>query len=81
VCGSRSGRDLDKWAATGLTREPSAKVPAPRVAEAELALECRVLAVTDLRPEGFLDQSLESHYLDQDYHRVYFGEVLAAWQA
>lgn len=81
LCGSRSGRDTDKWAATGLTHHPSEKVPVPRVSQAELVLECRVVAVTDLRPEGFLDQSLERHYLDQDYHRVYFGEVLAAWQA
>jgi len=81
LCGSRSGRDCDKWAATGLNTAPSGEIPVPRVAQATLSLECRVLAVTDLQPGGFLDGEIERHYPDRDYHRVYFGHVLGAWQA
>lgn len=80
LCGTRSGRDTDKWAASGLQAEPSTEIPVPRVAEAELALECRVVGVTDLTPNGFLDRDLTSHYPDRDYHRLYFGRVVAAWQ-
>ena len=52
----------------------------PRVAQAEQAFECRVLATVDLDPKGFIEPSLERLYPISDYHRVYFGHVLAAWQ-
>lgn len=80
LCGSRSGRDTDKWTAAGIAPEPSAAVGAPRVCGARLALECRVLATLDLDPARFLDRSVEELYPAKDYHRVYLGEVLAAWE-
>src|SRR5512135_1981709 len=50
LCGSTSGRDTDKWRESRLGRVPGTAVPVPRVAEADLALECRVLATLDLDP-------------------------------
>lgn len=41
-CGVRSGRELDKWAACGLTPEAASQVSAPMVAESPLSIECRV---------------------------------------
>ena len=41
LCGSKSGRDLDKIAAAGLTPEAAVQVKAPVFREAELVLECR----------------------------------------
>lgn len=81
LCGSQSGRDGDKWAAAGLHPAPPGAIPVPRVAQATLALECRVLAVTDLQPGGFRDGEIERHYPERDYHRVYFGHVLGAWRS
>ncbi len=81
LCGAKSGRDIDKWKETGLAHEPSVEVPVPRVVQAELVLECRVAAFTDIRPEGFLTDEPTAFYSSGDYHRVYFGEVLAAWRA
>ncbi len=77
-CGSRSGRDEDKVKATGLTPIASRRVSAPSFEEAELVLECRKSYFSDLDPAHFLDPSIEQHYPAKDYHRVYFGEVLAA---
>jgi len=78
VCGERSGRDLDKWAASKLTREPSLAVAVPRVAQARLALECKVLAQLDLAPAGFLDPSIAALYPQKDFHRAYLGQVVKA---
>jgi flavin reductase (DIM6/NTAB) family NADH-FMN oxidoreductase RutF len=78
-CGTRSGRDLDKWSATGLGQHPSERVAVPRVVQAHLALECRVLATVDVDPKRFLDAEIQDLYPRADYHRVFFGEVLAAW--
>lgn len=77
-CGSRSGRDEDKVKAAGLTPGASRRVRAPSFEEAELVLECRKSYFSDLDPSHFLDASIHAHYPARDYHRVYFGEVLAA---
>jgi flavin reductase (DIM6/NTAB) family NADH-FMN oxidoreductase RutF len=81
LCGSRSGRDGDKWVAGGITPEPSGAVKVPRVRDARRVLECRVLATLDLDPGRFLDPTIEDLYPAKDYHRVYLGEVLAAWES
>lgn len=46
--GVRSGRDHDKWKATGLTPMPGIAVASPTIAESPLSIECRVKSVTDL---------------------------------
>ncbi len=46
--GIASGRNTDKWQATGLTPERSARVDAPYVAEFPLVLECRLLHAIEL---------------------------------
>ena len=79
LCGTRSGRDLDKWEAAGIWPEPSERVAVPRVKGAELSLECRVIATFEVDPARFLDRSIEELYPLRDYHRAFVGEVLAAW--
>lgn len=79
-CGTKSGRDFDKWAETGLEQEAAQTVAVPRVAGAKLAFECRVLSTADIDPARFLEPAIEKLYAAKDYHRVYFGEVLAAFQ-
>ncbi len=81
LLGSRSGRDGDKIGPSGLTPEASSVVAAPRFAEAELALECRQIYRHDLDPARFLDPSISDHYPLKDYHRVYYGEIVAVWTA
>jgi len=43
ACGNCSGRDVDKFAAYGLTPVPASRVAAPLVAECPVNLECRVV--------------------------------------
>ncbi len=47
-CGIYTGAKVDKFVKCGLTRIPSVSVSAPTIAEAPLALECRVRQVTPL---------------------------------
>lgn len=72
-CGSKSGRDVDKIAETGLT--PVFDAPAPYFAEAELVLVCRKLYTQDLDTERLLDPALMANYKDGDVHRMYVGEI------
>lgn len=72
-CGSRSGRDVDKIAATGLT--PRTDEAAPYFDEARLVLICKKQYAQDISPTGFCDPTIEKHY-DNDYHRMYIGEIV-----
>jgi len=77
ILGTRSGRDGDKICESGLTPVPSVRVAAPSFKEAELVIECRKIYWDDFNPHHFLDPSIESQYPARDYHRFYYGEVVA----
>jgi flavin reductase (DIM6/NTAB) family NADH-FMN oxidoreductase RutF len=77
LLGTRSGRDGDKIAASGLTPIASTVVAAPGFAEAELIIECRKIYSQDLDPARFLDPAIDRNYPKKDYHRIYFGEIVA----
>jgi flavin reductase (DIM6/NTAB) family NADH-FMN oxidoreductase RutF len=75
--GSRSGRDGDKVAESGLTPVASSRVAAPSFAEAELIIECVKIYWDDVDPSHFLDPEIENRYPLRDYHRSYFGRIEA----
>ncbi len=77
LCGTRSGRAIDKVKATGFTPIASHLVAAPAYEEAELILECRKMYYDDIEPGHFLAPHIEGNYNGRDYHRLYFGEILA----
>ena len=77
LLGSRSGRDGDKIAASGLIPAASTCVAAPGYDQAELILECRKIYWHDFDPAHFLEPEIDKNYPTGDYHRMYFGEILA----
>jgi flavin reductase (DIM6/NTAB) family NADH-FMN oxidoreductase RutF len=76
ICGEASGRDRNKWQLAGIAPAPSARVRVPRVSDARMVFECRVMACMDVDPAKFLDPTIENQYSANDYHRVYLGEVM-----
>lgn len=82
VCGTKSGRDMDKIKECGLTVRAGAG-GAPFFEEAELVLVCRKLYVQDLdpaavRPAG--EAGILPFYGEAGgWHRVYTGEVVEAY--
>ena len=73
-CGSHSGRDVDKFQASGLSVAKT-EDGVPYVAEARLVLVCRKLYADDLKEGCFLDPNLLSNYKAKDYHRFYICEI------
>ncbi len=71
--GTKSGREEDKAKACGFT--PVFENGCPHFEEARLVIECRKLSVHEMDPSGFIDESLHQFYPDNDYHRVYVGEI------
>ena len=74
LCGTVSGRDCDKIAQAGLTTVNTEA--APYFEEAETVLICRKIYKDRIKPEGFLDPSIEKNYSNGDYHYVYMGEIV-----
>ena len=78
-CGSASGRDHDKLRERGLTAVPARRVQSPVLAEAVIHYECRVVHRNDVVPAELAPEVRAACYPQGDFHRVYFGEVLAAY--
>jgi len=77
LLGSKSGRDGDKITESGLTVTASTIVAAPSYTQAELVLECRKIYWDDLDKNHFLHPRIAKKYPNEDYHRIYYGEILA----
>lgn len=73
-CGSKSGRDVNKTKECGFT-PVTAENGSVYYQEARLVLECRKLFFEDLNPEKFLDETIMKNYPNEDYHRMYVGEI------
>lgn len=77
LCGTESGRDVDKAAKTGLTPVAGSLAGTTYFEQARLVLECKKIYTQDLDPKRFLDPVIERLYPEKDYHRMYFGEIEA----
>ena len=77
VCGSTSGRTRDKFADCKLTDEKAQTVLAPAVAEAAIIYECQVVHRNDVQPERLDGEIISGAYTAGDFHRVYYGKILA----
>jgi hypothetical protein len=84
LCGTKSGRDMDKIKELGLTLEEPEVISVPGIKELPITLECRVVYKQD-QDLSFLDEDKRLRYYapgtanDGDYHTAYYGEVLAAY--
>jgi flavin reductase (DIM6/NTAB) family NADH-FMN oxidoreductase RutF len=80
LCGSKSGRAMDKAKASGLTWTPSKKVATPIIEECALFYECEILARAALDRDSFRSSDvLETFYPKGDPHLVVFGEIVACY--
>jgi flavin reductase (DIM6/NTAB) family NADH-FMN oxidoreductase RutF len=75
LCGSKSGRDIDKIAEAGLT-PAFCDCGGVYFEEANVVLCCRKIYTDVFKPENFLENSIEANYPDKDYHHIYIGEIL-----
>ena len=69
-CGVKSGRNMDKWAQTGLTPAPSLKIKTPHILECPVSIECIVknqlkLGTHDCFIAEIVSVSVASNLLDE----------------
>ena len=83
ICGSKSGRDTDKVAETGLT-PCFGESGIPCFEESRLTLECKILYRETLSKEAFLEKGLHDMWYNDkkgNLHIMYVAEILKAEKA
>ena len=78
-CGTRSGRDFDKFKECNLTPVPGQKVNAPIIKECSLHYECKVVYKQDMVPDNLDAEIAKQYYSPPDYHTLYFGDIVACY--
>ncbi|KPK65448.1 MAG: hypothetical protein AMK73_02980 [Planctomycetes bacterium SM23_32] len=75
-CGTKSGRDVDKFAERGLEAVAAETVGAPLIGQCVRHYECRVVHRNDV-VDAAIDAEIRSQaYAKGDFHRLYYGQVL-----
>ena len=74
VMGTKSGRDINKDEASGLTVKPIGQVVAYE--EAEVTIICRKIYWQDLVRENIPKDEVERFYTEEEPHRMFIGEVV-----
>ncbi len=80
ICGSKSGRDIDKFAVCNLTAVPGREVNTPVIGECKYHFECKTVYSQIMEP-GTLDESIKArYYSEHDYHVYFQGEIVACYE-
>ena len=84
LCGTKSGRDMDKIKELGLTLVAGQTVSAPAIAELPLTLECKVIYRQDQDLSALEPACREHSYPagtveENNFHTAYYGEITAAY--
>ena len=89
VCGSKSGRDINKIKEVGLILEESEIVSTPGIRQLPLTLECKVLYKQRQDPTEIPAAVIDRYYPEvamelasgekRDYHTAYYAEIVNAY--
>jgi flavin reductase (DIM6/NTAB) family NADH-FMN oxidoreductase RutF len=80
VCGTKSGRDMDKIAEAGLTPVDPEVISVPGLREFPLTLECRVIYREEQDVSRLPEEIRKQFYsVETDDHISYYGEIVAAY--
>ena len=82
-CGTKSGRDVDKFQELGLHTEEPLNIDVPGIRELPLTLECKVVYRNPQPVEGLPQVILDRYYPEvdgvRDYHIAYYGEIVGTY--
>ena len=74
ICGTKSGRDINKFEKTGLNLKKIGNNIG--VQEAKLILSCKILYSDFLKEENFLEKKIvEEFYPTKDLHKFFIAEI------
>jgi len=80
ICGSKSGRDMDKIATCGFSLGSSESISVPYIRECPVHYECRVILKSNVVNADLDPDIIPEYYASGDFHRVYYGEILGLYR-
>lgn len=81
ICGSKSGRDIDKFKECGFIREDAHKINVDIPNMHGIIYECKTIYENDMDP-NLLDEEIERtvYNIDRNHHKIFFGEILDMYE-
>lgn len=80
-CGSKSGRDFDKFSECNLKTEEALSVKVPILSDCQYHIECKVIYQQAMEPETLTDDTCQEFYKNNnDYHVLFYGEILNSYE-
>ncbi|MDR2441724.1 MAG: flavin reductase [Planctomycetaceae bacterium] len=76
LCGSTSGRNVDKFKSAGLVTKPAQKIITPVIDGDCFHYECQILYKTPLNSNEITPSIVKSCYPIGDFHTLYFGKIV-----
>jgi flavin reductase (DIM6/NTAB) family NADH-FMN oxidoreductase RutF len=77
VCGTRSGRDVDKLAEVATSMGQC--VSCVTLDRASVVYECKVVHRNDVVPSALLPSIVSRSYREGDFHRLYYGQIMGTF--
>jgi len=76
ICGTTSGREVDKFERTGLKWRRGEFVRAPVLEGCPIVYECRVIYKDNVELQTLPEGLIKAVYPKRDWHTLYYGEIL-----
>ena len=78
-CGTKSGRDTDKIKDANLSLREGEAVESPIIDNCKLHIECKIVYKQGMDKENLSEEIKNNSYPNDDYHVMYFGEILKVY--
>jgi flavin reductase (DIM6/NTAB) family NADH-FMN oxidoreductase RutF len=79
-CGTKSGRYIDKFKECNLALIPGREISTPIIEGCELQFVCKIIYKQNMDPAA-LDATIKNNcYPDNDFHTIYYGQIIAAYK-
>jgi flavin reductase (DIM6/NTAB) family NADH-FMN oxidoreductase RutF len=78
-CGTKSGRTFDKFKECGLKPGQAQKTLSPIIQAPGIHFECKIVYKSAMDP-ALLDAGYRQLYPKNDFHTLYFGEILDCYE-
>lgn len=78
-CGTKSGRDVNKFESCGIKPLRANTVNAPLIPGCHIHYECRVVYKQVLDPKALVSNMSDQFYKDDDVHVLFYGEIIGTY--
>lgn len=76
ICGTKSGRDIDKWNECNFTKGQSKVVNVPHIEECPVSLECKVIKIIELGSHDLFLGEVVAIHMDEKWKSNQYPDLL-----